>query len=191
MSLLARGSCSIWVTAETSRLGFWMNRAASFMYSPKVEPRPPRSRRCGKTRSRTWVNMASPPKLRQWPQRRSCWSGPKFLLGWRPKPVPTRATIFSWRVSSMSSRRANMRKVICSMTVSGLAMPPVQNSFQRRSMAVFSWLVSMGVVSGYWSAWDSARLGWKCRMTATSSSMAAGSKTPSRPLLSTWVKGAS
>ena len=39
-------------------------------------------------------------------------------------------------VSVMSSRRANIRNEICSMTVSGLVMPPVQNSSQSLSMSL-------------------------------------------------------
>ena len=41
-----------------------------------------------------------------------------------------RRAFFSSRVSRMSRRRANIRKEICSMTMSGLVIPPVQNSVQ-------------------------------------------------------------
>ena len=34
---------------------------------------------------------------------------------------------------------ANIRNEICSMTVSGLVMPPVQNSVQSLSMSLFCW----------------------------------------------------
>ena len=50
-----------------------------------------------------------------------------------------RSALRSPVVSMMSSRRANIRNEICSMTVSGLVMPPVQNSVQSLSMSLFCW----------------------------------------------------
>src|SRR6478736_1304554 len=47
----------------------------------------------------------------------------------------------------MSSIRANIRKEICSMTVSGFVMPPVQNSSQSRSMSLRSLPVIIRFVS--------------------------------------------
>ena len=48
--------------------------------------------------------------------------------------LPVRSARFSSRVSAMSSRRANIRNEICSMTVRGLVIPPVQNSVQSLSI---------------------------------------------------------
>ena len=45
----------------------------------------------------------------------------------------------------MSSSRANIRNEICSMTVSGLVMPPVQNSSQSLSILLRNWPVIMVV----------------------------------------------
>ena len=46
-------------------------------------------------------------------------------------------------VSCTSNNRANMRKEICSMTVSGLEMPPAKNSSQSLSILDFSCPVIM------------------------------------------------
>ncbi|MEJ7637490.1 MAG: hypothetical protein WKF75_05715 [Singulisphaera sp.] len=63
-------------------------------------------------------------------QRSFCCS----LANWPWWNFPVRAARFSALVSAISNRRANIRNEICSMTVRGLVIPPVQNSVQSRSI---------------------------------------------------------
>ena len=134
---LGSGRASIMLTAETSRLGFWMRSWASVMYSAKVDSLSPSVRKCGKT--------LRPGPLRAFRHRASCLKFDQrsfccFELNWPLNGLPSRVARFSALVSAMSSSRENMRNEICSMTVSGLVMPPVQNSVQSLSI----WLRSAG-----------------------------------------------
>jgi hypothetical protein len=130
-------------TAETKRLGFWTMSCASCMYSANVVP-PFSLRKCGKTSSRTTRNISAASFCLKFFQRRGSF-GPvnRPLNGFlvrsaRRSPV----------VSITSSRRANMRNEICSMTVSGLVMPPVQNSVQSLSMSLFCCVVRVLMMLG-------------------------------------------
>ena len=109
------------------------------MYSANVDSLSPRVRKCGKTSSRTTLSICSAGRFLKCDQRRCC----SFLAELaRDGTCPVRAARFSARVSAMSSSRANIRNEICSMTVSGLVIPPVQNSVQSLSI----WLRSGPVI---------------------------------------------
>jgi len=68
--------------------------------------------------------------------RRGSWPGRK--TGFSITPVPAIRALLSARVCRSSSRRRNSRYVICSITSSGLLMPPDQNAFQTPSILLFS-----------------------------------------------------
>jgi hypothetical protein len=100
------------------------------MYSLKVVP-PLSSRKCGNTSSRTTRSIWSAGSCWKFDHRRCCCLAEKT----RFHSFLVRAAIFSLRASLTSRSRANMRNEICSITVSGLVMPPVQNSVHSWSMS--------------------------------------------------------
>ena len=135
-----RGSLSIMLTADTRRFGFWIINWASFMYSANVPPFSTTSLKWGNTSSRTSrsISVAGVTFL-NWDHRRFCLPFGKIRL----KFFPVRLAFFSSRVSRISSRRANIRNEICSITIKGLVMPPVQNSVQSLSTWFLSSLLIM------------------------------------------------
>ena len=106
------------------------------MYSLNVVP-PFSSRKKGNTSSRITLSISGPDECLSFDQRRCCCFSEKMRL----KGFFVRAARFSFRISATSSSRMNIRNEICSMTVRGLVIPPVQNSVQSLSMSLFCWVV--------------------------------------------------
>src|ERR1019366_1056208 len=99
---------------------------------------PPLSlRKCGKTSSRTTRSISPASFCLKFFQRR----GSFFPVNRPLNGFFVRSALRSLVVSMTSRSRANIRNEICSITVSGLVMPPVQNSVQSLSMSLFCWVV--------------------------------------------------
>ena len=111
------------LTAETSRLGFWIMSWASVMYSAKVESLPPSLRKCGKTSSRTTLSICVGRQVLEVLTSGGSARSAEVPLERLAQCAPPASRLV---VSAMSSSRENIRNEICSMTVSGLVMPPAR-----------------------------------------------------------------
>jgi hypothetical protein len=131
------GTSAIRSTTLARSCGVGMVNRASFMCEAYAEPSPPSPRRKGKTCSLTTVNMSVGSRFLNRDHRRSSYGRPfsSFPAGKIGFSIGrfSRLARFSARVWRSSSRRTKSRYVICSMTSSGLEIPPDQNASQSLS----------------------------------------------------------
>ncbi|SLH96067.1 Uncharacterised protein [Mycobacteroides abscessus subsp. abscessus] len=129
--------------------GFGIVSRASFMKCAYVESSPRISLMNGNTRFATMSNISSACRSRNTDQRRSLYGRPSGSFpsgnGLPSSGCASRFARSSARVCSSSRRRMNSRYVICSITSSGLEMPPVQNASQTASTL----FLMSPVITGY------------------------------------------